>query len=160
MAKLRLSAIVGVFTLAVALVFSLPAAAADDPFTGTWKLNLAKSKLQPPLPKSQTVTIQVSGNAIRVREEVVAEDGQTMVVTVDAKFDGKDYPINGSPVADQVAYQRVSARTIKGTAKKAGKIVVREMATVSRDGKTLTGSYSGTDAEGKKISGTAVFDKQ
>jgi len=38
--------------------------------------------------------------------------------------------------------------------------VTTEKATVSPDGKTLTGSYSGTDLTGKQVTGVAVFEKQ
>ena len=37
--------------LAVVLVMSLSLFAADSPFSGTWKLNLAKSKMTPPVPR-------------------------------------------------------------------------------------------------------------
>ena len=69
-------------------------------------------------------------------------------------------PTGASPVADAVTYQRIDSHTIKGVAKKAGKAVVRETVVVSKDGKILTGTYSGTDATGKGVTGIAVFEKQ
>lgn len=63
-------------------------------------------------------------------------EGERENVTVDAKFDGKDYPVKGSSVTDAAAYQRVDSHTLKGTAKKAGKVLVRETAVVSKDGRT------------------------
>ena len=45
------------------LAMSMVLIAADSPFTGTWKLNVAKSKFSPGPPnKSQTVTIQADGH--------------------------------------------------------------------------------------------------
>jgi hypothetical protein len=134
--------------------------AGADPFTGTWVLNLSKSKLPPPLPQSQTSSIEANSNGIRIRELIVSDKGERMSITVDAKFDGKDYPIVGSPFVDTVAYQRVDSHTLKGTVKKAGKVVTTEQATVSPDGKTLTGTYSGTDLNGNQVTGVAVFEKQ
>jgi hypothetical protein len=135
--------------------------AGADPFSGAWVLNLSKSKLPPPLPRSQISHIDADSNGIRVREEIVSDKGERITITVDAKFDGKDYPITGSAFADTVAYQRVDSHTIKGTVKKAGKVVVTEAATVSEDGKTLTGTYSGIDATGSEVKdAVAVFDKQ
>lgn len=133
---------------------------AGDPFSGVWKLNVSKSILPPPVPKSQTVYIEVDAGGIRVREEIVSDKGERTTVTVNAKFDGKDYPITGSPLADTVSYQRVNITTIKGTAKKGGKVVANETAIVSRDGQTLTGTYSGTDPTGKPVTGIAAFEKQ
>ena len=134
--------------------------ACADPFSGTWVLNLAKSKLPPPPPKSQTSYIKADSKGIRIRELIVNDDGKQMSITVDAKFDGKDYPIVGSPFVDTIAYQRVDSHTLKGIAKKAGQIVTTEKATVSADGKALTGTYSGTDLNGRQVTGVAVFEKQ
>lgn len=69
------------------------------------------------------------------------EKGQRLTVTVNARFDGKDCPV-------------------KGAVKKAGKVVTSETATISADGKTLTGSYSGTDATGKQVEAVAVLERQ
>jgi hypothetical protein len=151
---------IGKRTLAVLCTVSFCLFAAGDPFSGTWKLNLAKSKLPPPLPRSQTVRIKAGSRSIRIREEVVDEKGQRLTVTVNARFDGKDYPVTGTPFADAVAYQRVDSHTLKGAVKKAGKVVTSETATISADGKTLTGSYSGTDATGKQVEAVAVLERQ
>ncbi|MGB9073168.1 MAG: hypothetical protein WCC22_10920 [Terriglobales bacterium] len=134
--------------------------AGADPFSGTWVLNLSKSKLPPPPPQRQTSSIEADSKGIRIRELIVNDKGEQMSITVDAKFDGKDYPIIGSPFVDTVAYQRVDSHTLKGIVKKAGQVVTTEKATVSPDGKTLTGTYSGTDLNGKQVTGVAVFEKQ
>jgi hypothetical protein len=46
------------------------------------------------------------------------------------------------------------------TNKKGGKAVASGKITVSADGKSRTVVVSGTDASGKKITSTAVYDKQ
>jgi hypothetical protein len=38
-------------------------------------------------------------------------------------------------------------------------MLVYETVVVSPDGPTITATYSGTDAEGKQVTGTAVFEK-
>lgn len=146
--------------IVAALAVSLYLFIAGDPFSGTWKLNLSKSKLPPPLPQSQTVRVEADSKNIRILEEIVSDKGERTRISVDAKFDGKDYRLTGSPVADTVAYQRVDRYTIKGIGKKAGTVVMKETVVVSKDGKTLTGTYSGTDPTGKQITGIAVFEKQ
>lgn len=145
--------------LASALAATL-LATAPDPFTGTWQLNLAKSKLSPPVPRSVVSYIECDGTSVSVREEIVDANGQRQTATVKAAFDGKDYPIVGSPLADAVSYQRIDSDTLKGTSKKGGKVMVYETVVVSPDGKTMTATYSGADAEGQQVTGTAVFEKQ
>jgi hypothetical protein len=142
------------------LALSLLLQAAEDPFSGVWKLNLSKSKLSPPIPKSQIARVAARASGIRISEEIVTDTGERMNISVDAKFDGKDYPVNGSPYADGVSYQRIDRFTIKGVGKKAGKVIMYETVVVSPDGKTMTGTYSGTDASGKQVTAIAVFDKQ
>jgi len=138
----------------------MAALASADPFSGTWVLNLSKSRLPPPLPRKQISYIEANSTSIRIREQIVNDKGEEMNIIVDAKFDGKDYPIVGSPFVDTVAYERVDSHTLKGTVKKAGQVVTTETAIVSQDGKTLTGTYSGTDLNGKRVNAVAVFDKQ
>jgi hypothetical protein len=134
--------------------------AAADPFSGQWILNPSKSKLPPPPPQRQISYIEANATRIRIREEITSDMGERMTITVDAKFDGKDYPIVGTPSADTVAYQRVDSRTLKGVAKKGGKVILNETVVVSPDGKTLTGTYHGTDATGKQVTAVAVFEKR
>jgi len=152
--------VIGLRTVAALCALSFCVFAAGDPFSGTWKLNPSKSKLPLPMPRSQTVHIKAGSRSIRIREEVVEEDGKRLTVTVKARFDGKDYAVAGSPFADAVAYQRVDSHTLKGTVKKAGKVVTSETATISADGKTLTGSYSGIDATGKQVDAVAVLERR
>lgn len=133
---------------------------AGDPFAGFWRLDLAKSKLPPPLPRSQTSRIDVEGDSIRIREVIETDKGDRITITVDARLDGKDYPIHGTSFADTVAYERLDPHTLKGTVKKSGRIITNEKIVVSPDGTTMTSAYSGLDATGKEVTATAVFIKQ
>jgi hypothetical protein len=130
---------------------------AADPFSGVWKLNLSKSKVPPPAPQSHLVHSEADARGIRLREDVINDQGEPIRITVNARFDGKDYEVAGTPFADAVAYRRVDSHTLKGTVKKAGKVVLLETVVVSRDGKILTGTYTTPDG---KPAGVAVFEKQ
>jgi hypothetical protein len=131
-------------------------ATALDPFTGTWQLNLAKSKLPPPVPRSVVSYIECDGKSVTVREGIVDANGQRQPATVKAAFDGKDYLVVGSPVADAVSYQRIDSYTLKGTSKKGGKVLVHETVVVSLDGRTMTATYLWADAEGKRGQAAAI----
>ncbi len=150
----------GITGLMAILMFFGYVSAAGDPFEGTWVLNLSKSKLPPPIPKSQIAHVVVDSSGIQITEELVTGAGERMTISVKARFDGKDYPISGSPFADAVAYQRVDQNTIKGVGKKDGKVIMHETVVLSPDGKTMTGTYSGTDPTGKQVTAVAIFEKQ
>jgi hypothetical protein len=133
---------------------------AGDPFSGTWVLNLSKSRIPPPTPKSQIARVIVDSSGIEITEVLVGNSGERLNIHTKAKFDGKDYPITGTPYADTIAYQRQDSNTIKGVAKKAGKVIAHESVSVSPDGKYLTGTYSGTDSTGKEITAVYVMEKK
>jgi hexosaminidase len=134
--------------------------AAADPFTGTWKLNQAKSHLPSPSPKDVVSHITIVGASLDLREEITDDKGDQHTVTFKAATDGKFYPVSNYPQADSVAYERVDVRTIKSTSMKDGKVLVHETVVLSPDGKSFMATYSGNDAQGKPVTGTAVFDKQ
>jgi hypothetical protein len=53
------------------------AAMAADPFAGTWKLNVAKSKFSSPAPKSEIITIVVRKNGSTWTFDTVDADGKS-----------------------------------------------------------------------------------
>src|ERR1700722_10492074 len=98
---------------------------AADPSLGTWKLNEAKSKIDPGLPKNVTVVYEVEGNNIKS--------------TVDG-FDGKGNPVHSVWTG--------------------GKVLTTGRIAIAADGKSRTLTASGTNASGKKMHSTSVYDKQ
>ncbi len=76
------------------------------------------------------------------------------------KFDGKDYPLTGDPTADSRSYHKVSDHVLTLANKKDGKATTTGKIVVAPDGKTRTLTVSGTSSEGKKVTGTAVYDKE
>ncbi len=144
------------------LIVCLAAAAvfAADAFTGTWKLNEAKSKLGAGAVKNTTVTYEVTGDTIKVTLEGVGADGKATHDEWTGKYDGKDYPVTGNPMTDTRAYKKVNDHTLEATGKKGDKVVLTAKITVSADGKTRTVVSTQTTAEGKKVTSTAVYEKQ
>ncbi len=145
--------------LGIVLVTSLVLFAAESPFSGTWKLNAAKSKLPPPGVKSETGVVAADDNGLKFTNDVIAADGQQVKVSYEAQFDGKDYPVTGDPSTDSISYQRVNANTLKGTVKKDGKVAGTFTVTVSKDGKVTTVEFVDNSQE-KPVKGVAVYDKQ
>lgn len=132
---------------------------AQNPNMGTWKLNEAKSKVAAGLMKNSTVVYEAQGDNVKVTTDGT-RDGKPLHTEWTGKFDGKDYPVTGDPVADTRAYSKIDDHTLTIANKKDGKVVMSGRIVVSADGKTRTGHMTGTDSSGKKVSSTAVYDKQ
>jgi hypothetical protein len=146
--------------LTVALCFVAAAVCfAADAFTGTWKLNEAKSKFGPGAPKNHTVVYAPAGYNVKVTVDGTDKDGKPTHNEWTGKFDGKDYPVTGDPNSDMRSYTKIDDRTLGFNAKKGGKVTTSGRIVVSADGKSRTVTTSGTDATGNKVSSTAVYDK-
>lgn len=133
---------------------------ASDPQMGTWKLNEAKSKIAPGMPKNHTVVYEAAGDNVKVTVDGTDADGKPIHNEWTGKFDGKDYPVTGDPTSDMRSYKKVDDHTLKLTVKKDGKVTVTGRVVVSADGKSRTVTTNVTDAEGKKVKSVAVYDKQ
>ena len=135
---------------------------AADPLVGTWKLNLEKSKYgSRPVPKSGEVTWTEEGGTFRYTSKGVGADGQPTVVEIPSfKFDGKEYPVKGSPLVDMVSFKRVDPQHMESTGQKDGKPATTNNTVISKNGKTLTTVWQGTDASGKPQTWTTVLEKQ
>ena len=150
-------------SLVVAFVVALgmPVQVADAPGMGTWKLNAEKSTFSPgPAPKSIVTKFAPAGDGVKWSAERVAPDGKSSVATYDAKYDGKDYPLTGSPNADAIVLRRIDAHTSERQNKKGGKVVSTERREVARDGRSYVTTVTGTTADGKPVNHRMVFDKQ
>jgi hypothetical protein len=149
--------------LLIALAGAFVAAAQDTPsgqaaqtdrFTGTWKLNVAKSKFTPgPAPTSVTVTI--ASDKVSVEE-----------VHADGKTESWSYtPSPGSPATitgmenSSVIEKRVNDHTMEHTWKM-GPSTMQGKAVLSKDGKKMTYTLTGTTQDGKPIHNVEIYDKQ
>ena len=133
---------------------------ADSPQMGTWKLNEAKSKFGPGATKNHTVVYEAAGDQIKVTVDGVDSSGNATHNEWTGKFNGRYYPVTGDATSDMRSYSRINSRTLSLTGKKGSKVVLTGRITVSADGKTRTVTTTTTDSEGKKVSTTAVYDKQ
>jgi len=131
-----------------------------ESFHGTWALNVSRSRLNVPAPRSQVVRIAVRMKDVRMEQRIVNDRGERLFIAVDARFDGRDYPVTGTPYADTVAYRLTGARTIEGVAKKDGRVVVNETAVLAPDGRSLTVTYHSHLPDGRTVTSTAVFERQ
>ena len=133
---------------------------AANPTLGTWKLNEAKSKIIAGMPKNMTVAYEAAGDSIKGTIDGVDGEGKPTHSEWTGKFDGKDYPVTGDPNSDTRAIKQIDDRHFDLTVKKDGKVTMTGKAVISADGKSRTVTVGGTNAAGKKVQSTSVYDKQ
>jgi hypothetical protein len=145
---------------AISLVFvSVALGFQDNPNMGTWKLNEAKSKLEGKA-RNHTVVYEPAGDQVKVTVDGVDENGGAVHSEWTGKFDGKEYPVTGDAASDVRSYRMINKNTLALTGKKAGKVTLTGRIVVSRDGKTRTVTTTTTNAQGKKVTSVARYDKQ
>lgn len=152
-----------VLGLALALVGFTGTLLAADAFTGTWKLNVAKSKLAPGTEvKDLTVVVAEQGDDFVVTVKGTAGDGTPISVkyTLPLKGGAVAYSEGAPPTGATSTTKRVNATTIDSTTSLNGKEVGSTHTVVGADGKTLTRAVKGLDAQGKPYQNTEVYDRQ
>jgi hypothetical protein len=135
----------------------------DEPRVGTWELNLAKSTFSPgPPPKRQTLTFQAAGPHWMALLQGIDASGKPInpdMNNLAINFDGRDHP-TATENYDTTAWKRISANRYEAIRKKAGKIVLTSINVVSKDGKTMTITTKGVNADGQTVNNVRVYDKQ
>ena len=121
---------------------------------------MAKSKISGPPPQSNTLKIEAAGKGEKITTEGVNAQGGRTATEYTANFDGKDYPLTGSQIANTVSLRRINSRITIRTDKKDGKVIQTLTRIVSEDGKTLIVWATGTNAQGDPIDNVAVWEKQ
>jgi hypothetical protein len=153
--------ILGVLFASAASFMAAASAQVDERAMGTWKLNTAKSKYSPgPAVRGLTVKLEPAGKGVKLTTQGIGADGKPTATSYTANYDGKDYPLTGSPVADTVSLRRVDANTAERTDKKAGKVVQTLTRVMAKDGKSFTVTVKGTNPKGEAVNNVLVFEKQ
>jgi hypothetical protein len=157
LARAATTVAIAVFALAV-----LTAAQSKDPFVGTWRMNVAKSKYTPgPAPKSVSATYEAAGKGYKVSVRNEPASGPVQEYSYSTNLDGMDVKVTGNnPNADTIAVKRIDANTLETVNKKGGKTTTTQRNVVSADGKTRTVTTTGMDGQGQKVNNVAVFEKQ
>jgi hypothetical protein len=162
--RMRQMYLFAVVPVALLVVLGSTAFAQSNPFIGTWKLNVAKSKNlpgAPPMRPATRVNEAWETNGVKFTQIVVQADGTSITAEFSAHFDGTDYkgPM-GNPNFDTIAFKRVNANTHALTWKKGGKVVVTGTVVVSKNGRMMTETITLTNAKGRKVNIWSVWDKQ
>jgi hypothetical protein len=135
----------------------------QDPFIGTWTLNVEKSQFDANhRPQAGTIVLEVDqegyylqkAEGVNEKGEKVAERPQRYIA------DGQDHPIQGVPGLSYRA-TRVDKYTLTGEAKRGdGSIVGGATKIVSPDGKSMTIDNFGYDSQLRQFKMRTVWDRQ
>ena len=153
--------VVCVVMLSVVALTATAVMAADN-FSGTWKLNVAKSKYSPgPAPRSQTTRIEtVPGGGAKFTVDAVDAGGKSTRQEYVTMFDGKDTEVKGAAAPTTRAYSRIDDRGYQYVERVNGTVTTTTRSTISADGKTRTNVGTGTGADGKPVNNTTVYSRQ
>lgn len=157
-----------VLGITIGCIVTLTAQAPTSPLSGTWKLNLAKSKYSPAdlAPKSGTIKYDATADGLKGTTDVVDSQGRKVHAEYTVKFDGKagawKGTLDGKPNPDQdgVTWKKIDNYTYETTTTLKGKALTTTHIVVARDGKSRTGTATGKNAQGKMVKNTVVYDKQ
>jgi hypothetical protein len=149
--------------LALTLIAFPSVASAADPFVGTFKLNPEKSstsggQVLPDL----TLTISEDQGNLLIETSGTGANGSpiTADVLVLPKAGGTIKAPDGEKNYDSTVVSRKDPNTIDMSARQQGKERTRVKLALSRDGKTLTRSFTSTNAQGKPVTGTSVLERK
>src|SRR5262245_17866833 len=135
--------------------------AQPDPMIGVWKLNLAKSTYKPgPPPRSVMVDVHTAGDGLMAMSQGVDAQGaptHTMFMVV---CNGQPQPVSGVATIDAMSCRGPDPYSRQFTNMKGGRATTSGTLTISRDGRTMTISTKGNNANGMAIDNVAVYDKQ
>jgi hypothetical protein len=136
----------------------------DDNTLGSWKYKSGKSKRAPGVSPitNLTVTREATDDGAKISAKGERADGSKIDTVTTVKYDGAEAALTGTGLTwDTTAVKKINANTItEERSKKGGKYHATVRTVVSKDGKTMTSSSKGTDADGKAFTAVAVFDKQ
>jgi hypothetical protein len=134
-----------------------------DNSIGTWKYNVAKSKSNPPSKnplKSETFVTEAIDDGVKVTFTGELQDGTPFNWGFSYKYDGKENPVIGGPL-DTISMKQIDANHFTFEGKKTGgKYHITGRIVISKDGKTWTETFKGTNAEGQPYGGKLIYEKQ
>ena len=123
------------------------------PFTGTWKMNLAKSRFNPGPPfKSFAITFTADGTR---HLDLIGADGQPLKASLPWS-DGKEVPVTG--MENVTAISKIESKTFHDVWKQNGRIIEDVHGALSPDGRTLTTTVDGRDGQGRAFRNHLAFE--
>lgn len=149
--------------LAAAVLCCAIAFAADDPFSGTWKIDAPKSSFSNgKFPKNMSITIQVSIQGDRLIYHSVNDTNKDKPSGIDytAAMDGKPSPATGNDRYNTVSVRRIGKNQLEILETKDGDVIVGAFWELLPGGKRFVRRGIAKGADGKSWEYEEFFDKQ
>jgi hypothetical protein len=99
------------------------------------------------------------GGKVKITTDGIDAQGKPAHSEWTGEFDGRDYAVTGDPNSDMRSYTKADDHTLDFVVKKSGKTTAKGRVVISADGKSRIVRVHGTDAKGKKLQNTVVYDK-
>lgn len=156
-------------SLFLALTALTATAQSLDPLLGTFKVNVGKSTPNAgaqPVKSNVSVWEALGDGQFKNTIDVVDAKGQATRTEIVTRFDGAESPVKGAAVPTTRTYKRLDGRTTGSpvaweyVTKVNGKVTTTQRTIASADGKTRILVVTGTDAEGRPVSGVTVYERQ
>jgi hypothetical protein len=148
-----------------ALVFSVNALSqkktAADPWAGTFKLDLSKSKFSGPSPKEETATV-ASATKDSIKYTIAGTDvnGNPYSFSYDGKADTAGQQVRNGRAIATITYHMPSPREFTSNGEGADGARSTGTVTLSKDGKTITVHEKSKNAQGAEQENTATYVRQ
>jgi len=137
--------------------------AAEDPLTGTWKIDTPKSSFSNgkfPKNMSITITLKIQGDQLIYHSVNDTNKDKPSGVDYTATMDGKPYPATGSASFNTVSVRRLSKNQLEILESKDGDVMVGAIWELSPDSKRFVRRGIAKGADGKSWEYEEFFDKQ
>jgi hypothetical protein len=146
--------------LACLVALSTVTSAQNEPFFGTWELNLSRSSItRGGPPKGETIVNVAEPGGFKSTLTVVGERG-TNVEIHHFNFDGEFHRTEGSDPRE-LSFKRLGPNAIEQQTRRNGQITVTRRIELSPDGKTMTYIASGSSGGGQKYTNdTRVYERK
>jgi hypothetical protein len=153
--KTRLYALISA-GLSASLVFG-----AADPFAGTWKLNVYKSRYAPgACPKGMVIEMEPAGEGIRYRSDTTYANGKGNHSEYTAGYSGREAIVTGTTgLMTPVSLKRVDFNVVEASYMRGFQAIATSRRVVSRDGRVMTITTTSKGADGKLVTNVGVYEK-
>ena len=153
--------------LTILCMLALALWSATDPFVGTWKLSVSRSKFAPGAPSFILGAIQIEPAANGLKSTASGADGRGISsdLTFSCQLDGtpcavtSSAPSRSQTAVDTITLKRVDKNIIVATGTKNGKPVYSDRRVVSANGKTMTVVRDGVTPDGTKYESTIILER-
>jgi hypothetical protein len=124
----------------LAMLTTSIAIADNDPFIGTWSMNVSASKYAAnQLPKAMRIVMELAPEGVHYRSETTHVNDRTTVAEYVADYDGKLAMVVGSAgVMAPITLKRIDANTVDASYVKGMQVVATSRRELSKDGRIMT----------------------